>query len=558
MRSLCLLGSRGPCKRISVSTAAKIDRKGGPSIDLVHVGDVLTALSTRGSSDPLLEVSLGVLTQCKDVIEAQAYEIAMLRKQLFGRRSEKVSPNQLVMFTEVLQTLAPLKPESTEPPAPAVKEKKKRPAQKRRPLVPTQTIEIRVDEAQRACPECQGERGTIGHDRSVVVEYTPPKVEVIEYQREKLACRACEGELTRAPAPQNKVVEGALPGPRMLAALAVGKLVDGLPLHRIQRLFARHGLDLPVQTLNRWEGFGYTLGMPVIEAIRDCVLRADSINLDDTGLRVRERGSKPGISRGHVWVFVGRRYDPGGDLSQTLEFVYYFYAPTWEAKYPEEFLKDCTAMLQGDAYRGFDRISEPKGGEVKNLLAGCCMHARRPFVRALEVRDPLAAFFVEQFQAVYRIEAQAKERGLLAPQRLELRQEHSQPILVRMRERAEELDPLPLSSPMREGVRYLQNQWQKLLVPFERDGRLEIDNGLAERRLRRLATGRRAWLFAGSPAGAQRIAHMLSLVSTADAAGIDPGSYLAGLFERISAGWPHSRRDDLLPHRWSQLQQRPQ
>jgi transposase len=531
--------------------------KGGPSIDLVHVGDVLTALSTRGSSDPLLEVSMGVLTQCKDVIEAQAYEIAMLRKQLFGRRSEKVSANQLVMFTEVLQALAPLKPESTEPPAPApaVKEKRRRPAQKRRPLVPTRSEPIPVPEAQRPCPKCQGARDTIGHDRSVVVEYTPPKLEVIEYQREKLACRACEGELERAPVPQNKVVERALPGPRMLAALAVGKLVDGLPLHRIQRSFARHGLDLPVQTLNRWEGFGYTLAQPVIDGIRDGVLGADSINLDDTGLRVRERDTHPGISRGHVWVLVGRYYDPGGDLSQTIELVYYFYAPTWEAKYPEELLQHCTATLQGDAYRGYDRICASQGGEVKNLLAGCAMHARRPFSRALELRDPLAAFFIEQFQTVYRIEAQAKERGLRAPERLALRQEHSRPILERMRERAEELDPLPLSTPMREGVRYLKNQWDKLLVPFERDGRLEIDNSAAERRLRRLATGRRAWLFAGSPAGAQRIAHMLSLVSSADAAGIDPGGYLADLFERISAGWPHRRRDDLLPHRWKRLQQ---
>jgi transposase len=462
------------------------------------------------------------------------------------------------MFTEVLQTLAPLKPESTEPPAPAPKEKKKRPAQKRRPLVPTQTIEIRVDDAQRACPKCQVERGTIGHDRSVVVEYTPPKVDVIEYQREKLACRACEGELVRAPAPKNKVVEGALPGPRMLAALAVGKLVDGLPLHRIQRLFARHGLNLPVQTLNRWEGFGYSLSLPVIDGIRDGVLGAGTINLDDTGLRVRERDGCPAVSRGHVWVLVGRHYDPDGDLSQTLELVYYFYAPTWEAKYPEELLQNCTAVLQGDGYRGYDRISEPERGEVKNLLAGCCMHARRPFARALELRDPLAAFFIEQFQALYRVEAQAKESGLRVAERLALRQEHSRPILERMRARAEELDPLPLSTPMREGVRYLQNQWDKLLVPFERDGRLEIDNGSAERRLRRLATGRRAWLFAGSPAGAHRIAHMLSLVSTADAAGVDPGGYLADLFERITAGWPHRRRDDLLPHRWKQLQQRAQ
>ena len=143
------------------------------------------------------------------------------------------------------------------------------------------------------------------------------------------------------------------------------------------------------------------------------------------------------------------------------------------------------------------------------------MHARRPFARAFELHDPLAAFFIGELQQLYRIEALAKERHLTAPQRLELRQQQSRPLLERMRARAEELDPLPLSAPMREGVRYLQNQWDRLLVPFERDGRLEIDNGIAERRLIRLALGRRAWLFAGSPSGAERIASMLSLVCTA-------------------------------------------
>jgi transposase len=532
---------------------AKPSRREGGSLDLVQARDVLSALATH-ESEPLLDVALGVLTQCKDVIEAQAYEIAMLRKQLFGRRSEKISANQLALFASLLEALVPSAPESTPEPKP----KKPRLAHKRRPLVPTQSLEIPVPEEQRPCPQCGVQRAAIGHDRCVVIEYTPPKIDVIEYRREKLACKPCEGELVRAPVPARKVIEGAAPGPRLLAALTVQKLVDGLPLHRTQRIFARHGLDLPVQTLSRWEGFGHTLTVPVIDSIRDRTLRADTINLDDTGLRVRDPGVEGGISRGHVWVFVGRYYDPGGDLRKTVEFVYYLYAPTWEAKYPEALLRECKAALQGDAYRGYDRICEGERGEVKNLLAGCSMHARRPFARAFELRDPLAAFFIGEFQALYRIEAQAKERALTAPERLELRQEHSRPILDRIRARAQELDPLPLTTPMREGVRYFQNQWERLLVPFERDGRLEIDNGPAERRLRRLASGRRAWLFAGSPAGAQRIAGNLSLVSTADAAAVDPGRYLADLYERIATGWPHSRLDELLPHRWKALQQRPQ
>jgi transposase len=245
-------------------------------------------------------------------------------------------------------------------------------------------------------------------------------------------------------------------------------------------------------------------------------------------------------------------------LSKTREFVFYLYAPTWHAQYPEAFLSGCTAVLQGDAYRGYERIADPNLGDaVPKLLAGCCMHARRPFVQALEARDPSAIFFVERFQSVYRIEAEARSRSLTASQRLELRLERSVPILNELRDRAHELNALPLAKPMQQGVTYLLNQWDKLLVPFTLDGRLDVDNGSAERRLRPVASGRKAWLFAGSPAGAERFADLLSLVSTADAASVNPGSYIADILPRIDT-WPHRRLDELLPHAWATADEQPE
>jgi transposase len=288
-----------------------------------------------------------------------------------------------------------------------------------------------------------------------------------------------------APAPAERLIDGALPGPQILAALTVNKTVDGLPLNRTQKVFSRSGLDIPIQTLNKWEGYSYRLLEPIIERIRYMVLNADSINLDDTGLRVRDPALKGTTRRGHIWVFVGRKYDPGGDLNKTEESVFYLYAPTWHARYPEEFLDGCNAVLQGDAYRGYERIADPNLGDaVHKLLAGCCMHARRPFVQALEAKDPSAIFFVERFQSIYRIEAEARSQGLTASQRLELRQKRSMPILSELHARAQELSVLPLAKPMGKGVKYLLNQWDKLLVPFDQDGRLDIDNGSAERRIR--------------------------------------------------------------------------
>jgi transposase len=549
-----------PSKKTKKAESA--GKPAGKHLDRVHLRDVLESLLARESKEPMLEMALSLLTQCQEKIEEQAYEIALLRKHAFGRRSERVATDQLVLFSDLLETVTEAEAASEEESAEASQsgsqetpaEKSRRKPQKRRPLTPTRTVTLDVPSEERPCPECGGERATIGRERSVVIELVPARIEVIEYLREKIACKPCGGELERAAAPSERVVERAAPGPQILAALAVHKHVDGLPLHRIQRIFARGGVDLPVQTLNRWEAFAQEIAAPITRRIRDLVLDSDTINLDDTGLRVRDASSEHGAWRGHIWVFVGRKFDPGGDLRKTKEIIYYIYAPTWEAKYPEELLARCTAVLQGDGYRGYDRICiSPETEQVKNVLAGCMMHARRPFVRALELCDSLARPFVQEIKEIYRIEAKAKEDGLLAPARLELRKTLSLPILKGLRARALDLSALPLSQPMREGVRYLENQWEKLRIPFEIDGRLEIDNGAAERRLRRLASGRRSWLFAGSTSGAERIAQMLSLVSTADAADVSPGAYLADVFAKIAAGWPQSRLDDLLPHRWKTL-----
>ncbi|MEQ9504068.1 MAG: IS66 family transposase [Deltaproteobacteria bacterium] len=494
-----------------------------------------------------------MLETAQKVIDEQAVEIHHLRKQLFGRRSEKISRDQLSLFAQTLAAIAARASsddEGNREPEPEPKKPNRKNKTSRRTLKPTRTEEIPVPEDERPCPECGQARCTLGHVRSIVVEYTPPKLEVIEYLREKIVCRPCEGEISIAPPPAERVIDRALPGPQLLSVLVTNKAVDGLPLQRTRKILKRAGLDIPVRTLNRWEGYARDLLEPIIKLVRRHVLDADIINLDDTGLRVRDPTVKGDTVKGHVWAFVGRKYDPGGDLSKTREFVFYDYAETWEAVHPENFLKDSRAVLQGDAYRGYERIaSGERGDRIERLLAGCCMHARRPFVQALDTGDPAATFFVERFQRLYKIEERAKRENLLADVRLELRQTESMPIMEELYERARELSSLPLLKPMRTGTTYFMNQWEKLKVPFTTDGRLEIDNGVAERYLRRVASGRKAWLFAGSHDGARRFADVLSLVSTADAAGVDAGSYLPSVLGVVST-WPNSRIEELLPRQW--------
>ncbi|MEL6190006.1 MAG: transposase, partial [Myxococcota bacterium] len=337
--------------------------------------DLLSELTSGDGDMPSRETLTAVLQTAQKVIEDQSVEISHLQKQLFGRRSEKVPAGQLSLFAELLKAVAERvperEPEEDETPLPKEKRKKKA---RRKPLVPTQTIEIPVPEDERPCPQCGEPRCTIGHARSLVVEYTPPKFEVIEYLRETVACKPCEGEIARSEPPKARAREGAWPGPKLLGALIINKAVDGLPLRRTQRRFKRAGGDFGSSTLSRWEGFAHELLEPLSMRIADLVRGAHLINLDDTGLRVRDKTVEGGVVNGKIWTFCGRYFDPGGDLSKTIEYVSYAYAPTWEAVHPEDWLRGSSAILQGDAYRGYERIASPeRGDKIGRLLAGCAM-----------------------------------------------------------------------------------------------------------------------------------------------------------------------------------------
>lgn len=537
--------------------------------ELVDFSGVLKLITSKESELPSREALATVLQTAQKVIKDLEVEVLLLRKQMFGRRSEKIVPGQLSLFAKTLEAVvkraeAELKAATSEDvektdgatagsesePNPEVEDDKPKKEKKpRRKLKPTRTEVISVPEEEQPCPKCGAPRCPIGHSKSLMVEYIPAKFEVIEFRRETLACRACDGEVVQAPPPELRVREGAWPGPKLLSQLAINKSVDGLPLHRTRRRFQRAGGDFGISTLNRWEGFAHELLIPLIDCLRDKVRGADIIHLDDTSLRVRDKDAEGGVVKGRVWVFCGLYFDPGGDLSKTTEYVSYAYAPTWEAKHPESWLDGCTAALHGDAYRGYERIASPRHGDrIKKLLAGCWMHARRPFAQAHELGDETAKPFVEAFQHLYWVEAMAKEQHLTAPQRLELRRDRSLPTLRTLLARAQELVALPLPKLMQQGVTYLTNQWEKLMVPFQ-DGRFEIDNKLAEQRLRRVASGRKAWLFAGNKGGAERFADILSITSSCDAAGVDCGKYLPNIIQHIN-DWPAKRIQELLPGPW--------
>ena len=96
-----------------------------------------------------------------------------------------------------------------------------------------------------------------------------------------------------------------------------------------------------------------------------------------------------------------------------------------------------------------------------------------------------------------------------------------------------------------KAINYSLNQWAALTLYCE-DGRIEIDNNLAENALRCVALGRKNFLFAGSDSGGERAAAMYSLIGSCKINEIDPRAYLTYVLTHI-ADHPINRIDELLP-----------
>ncbi len=148
-------------------------------------------------------------------------------------------------------------------------------------------------------------------------------------------------------------------------------------------------------------------------------------------------------------------------------------------------------------------------------------------------------------QKLYRVETEA--RHLPPEQRRELRQERATPVLQQLRQWLDQsLPQVPPGSATGKALQYLHNEWDKLVVYLE-DGRLEIDNNLAENAIRPFVTGRKNWMFSDSVAGVNASANLYSLIETAKANGLEPYAYLRQVYEQLPRAETVEAIEALLP-----------
>ena len=497
-----------------------------PPIDLA-ITDLATARA-------LITTLQDQLTKSQRENAALRHQLDVLCRRLFGKKSEKVDPRQLQLALEQLANEAgavsePVEMDSGETP---VRGHTRRAPTGRRPFpadLPRQVDVIDVADADKVCA-CGHAKVQIGATTAEKLEYVPASFFVRETTRLKYACPHCHTGVVEAPAPP-QAIEKSLAGEGLLAHVVVSKYADHLPLHRLEGIFGRHGVTLSRSTMCGWIADVAAALAPVGDQLRREVTATDYVQTDDTPVTVL--GEDGGSFKGRLWTYL----DPLGSQ------VVFDATATHERDGPEAFLAPFRGYLQADAYAGYDALY--RGGRVVEV--GCCAHARRRFVEALET-DPSAAVVVAIIQRLYQVERETADRSVDA--RHAARQQQSRPLLAQLDEARRHLagHALP-KSPLGDALRYLDNQWGALQRYVE-DGRLAIDNNGAERQLRAVGLGRKNWLFAASLEGARHAALLYSLVQSCRLVGVAPFPYLRDVLLRV-ATHPHAQVSHLTPKGWA-------
>ena len=461
----------------------------------------------------------------------------LLRNELFGRRSEKgveIDHNQLTLFTHTVEA-----PETDQDPEPIAVSSHKRKKRGRKPLPEhLERVDVVHDlsEQEKMC-SCGHPMDRIGQDECEKLDYIPAKVQVLRHIRLKYACKHCEGvyddgpTVRIAPVPAQLIPKSnATAG--LLAHLVTSKFADGLPLYRQQKIFARLDLDLSRSTMANWAIQASIRCRPLIEFLRQDIRGGPMINVDETTLQVLKEQGRRNTSKSYMWIY------RGGDPERPS--LVYQYHPSRSGQVAVDFIgSDYQGYVQSDAFSGYDRLEKYPG----IVQLGCWAHVRRKFIDVIKVKKKirsnlknprtLADEAVDYIRGLYRIEKHARHQELSPEQIVELRQTEARPILDKFKTWLESKKPIvPPKSLLGKAIDYALSNWDRLIV-YIQDGRLKPDNNAAENAIRPFVIGRKNWLFAGNPRGAEASATFFSLIETAKANGLEPYAYLRYLFETL-------------------------
>lgn len=534
-----------------------------PSEIMLLRAALAAAEARAAAAEQQLVQTRAVISASEDMIRHLRLEIAKLRREQFGVSSERRARliEQLEMQLEDLETdiaADRVKAEAAAPTSVIGAFERRRPA--RKPFPEHLPRERLVIEAPAACTCCgSGRIVKMGEDITETLEVIPRQWKVIQTVREKFTCRDCE-KISQPPAPFHPTPRGWA-GPNLLATILFEKFGQHLPLNRQAERFAKEGVEISLSTLADQVGACAEALAPIHALIQAHVLAAKRLHADDTTVPLLAKG---GATTARLWTYLrDDRPFAGGAPPAAL----YYFSTDRRKEHPTKHLAGWTGILQADAYGGYNDLYRADHTPSPVLSALCWSHARRKFFELADIKatarkgkrvaeeiSPIALEAVKRFDAIFEIERGIN--GLDADARRGVRQELVRPLVTDLHDclRAERAR-MSKHNPVAKAINYMfeeEGRWEAF-TRFLDDGRICLTNNAAERALRGVALGRKAWLFAGSSRGGDRAAFMYSLIVTAKMNDVDPQAWLADVLARMP-DIAVSRLPELLPWNWKAAQ----
>lgn len=401
---------------------------------------------------------------------------------------------------------------------------------------------VDIPEEEKICG-CGHELSRIGEEKSEKLDIVPPRLRVIEQIRPKYACRKCEGSgdeehpVVRIAAVPPTLIRKGIATPGLVAHIVTAKFVDAIPLYRQEKQFARLGVQLSRRTMADWMIVAATACKPVLEAIERQLRGGPAALLDESPVQVMNEPGRANTTDSYAWAAVG------GETGHPV--IVYRYEPTRSGNVVLEILNGFEGYVQTDGFGGYDWSI----ASLANVIhVGCLAHMRRKFTDAANIGTN-ASGAQEALSLIAKVYAVERElAGWARDEQFRAERER------RVRPQLEKLHgwlqkkqlQLPPKTALGKAVTYALSQWPKMIRYLECE-HLTPDTNRVENAIRPFVLGRKNWLFAGSPRGANASMALYSLIETAKANKIDAYWYLRTLFEQLPAFDPNGDYETLLP-----------
>ena len=419
----------------------------------------------------------------------------------------------------------------------------------RKPLtteLPRTEVLIDIAEEDKICP-CGCQMTRIGEEVSEKLNIIPAKIEILRYVRPKYACtKGCKGadDITAnvkcANMPPHIIPKG-IATPALLSWIFVSKFLDALPFYRQVNIFKRIGADISLSTMSGWALKVAKACEPLVPLLYNRLRSGLCINLDETPLQVMREPGKENSTTSYMWVA------KGGLPNKPV--VLFNYSPNRNAEVAKGIVGEFKGYLQTDGYSGYNAIGAADG----IIHVGCLVHIRRNFMNVLKAggkntnKSGIAEQVVDLIAKIYKLEKQFITLEYKAEKIFAQRLEKVKPILDKIKSiLIQYKDKVPPKSLIGKAINYADGQWAHL-ENYLLDGNLKPDNNAVENAIRPFAVGRKNWLFAGAPSGANASALLYTLIETAKACGLEPMQYLCDLFTKIPLAKTNADFEALLP-----------